>query len=202
MTPSNPSNGNPFAYNVQDAQGVKHQIVPVNHTHTLSEISDYPGSESTPTAGSSKLVTSGGVKTALDGKANQGAVDVKENKPYPLDLITGNDNDWSDLTPTDGQMWGEIIGQIETAIHSAYTANYIDPVHVRVAIWAIDSHDEKIYKVALEGAIAIMTHGSNVYLTLLVGNSIYKMDGTYVDNSEGCTVTMTDSNFWLYRSIG
>ena len=90
MTPSNPSNGNPFAYDVQDAQGVKHQIVPVNHTHTLSEISDYPGSESTPTSGSSKFITSGGVKTALDGKMNNKTIDQTPTNGNTTHLISSD----------------------------------------------------------------------------------------------------------------
>ena len=90
MNPSNPSNGNPFVYDVQDAQGVKHQIVPVNHTHTLSEISDYPGSESTPTTGSSKFITSGGVKTALDGKMNNKTIDQTPTDGNTTHLISSD----------------------------------------------------------------------------------------------------------------
>ena len=90
MNPSNTSNGNPFVYDVQDAQGVKHQIVPVNHTHTLSEISDYPGSESTPTAGSSKLVTSGGVKTALNGKMDNKTIDQTPTDGNTTHLISSD----------------------------------------------------------------------------------------------------------------
>ena len=90
MNPSNPSNGNPFVYDVQDAQGVKHQIVPVNHTHPLSEISDYPGSESTPTTGSSKFITSGGVKTALDGKMNNKTIDQTPTDGNTSHLISSD----------------------------------------------------------------------------------------------------------------
>ena len=91
MEPSNQTNGQPFIYRIMDAFGVKHQVVPVNHTHselvgqTVSivingneielEVSDIPNilraisaPDSAPTANSDKLVTSGGVKTALDGK--------------------------------------------------------------------------------------------------------------------------------------
>ena len=91
MEPSNPTNGQPFIYRIMDAFGVKHQVVPVNHTHrdlvgqTVSivingheielEVSDIPNilraisdPDSMPTANSDKLVTSGGVKAALDGK--------------------------------------------------------------------------------------------------------------------------------------
>ena len=91
MEPSNPTNGQPFIYRIMDALGVNHQVVPVNHTHrelvgqTVSivingheielKVSDIPNilraisdPDSMPTANSDKLVTSGGVKAALDGK--------------------------------------------------------------------------------------------------------------------------------------
>ena len=93
MEPSNPTNGKPFIYRIMDAFGVNHQVVPVNHTHselvgqTISlvingqeieiEPSDVPNliralsnPDTTPTASSNNLVTSGGVKAALDSKAN------------------------------------------------------------------------------------------------------------------------------------
>ena len=91
MEPSNPTNGQPFIYRIMDAFGVKHQVVPVNHTHrdlvgqtvsivineneielTLDELPNIlraiSDPDSMPTANSDKLVTSGGVKAALDGK--------------------------------------------------------------------------------------------------------------------------------------
>ena len=91
MTPSNPTNGQPFIYCIMDALGVKHQVVPVDHTHrelvgdsislfvggTEIEIepSDVPNllralsdPDSVPKANSNKLVTSGGVYNALAGK--------------------------------------------------------------------------------------------------------------------------------------
>lgn len=40
MTPSNPSNGNPFVLRIMDALGVLHQVAPVNHTHAQSEVSN------------------------------------------------------------------------------------------------------------------------------------------------------------------
>lgn len=133
MTPSNPSSGNPYVIEILDSNNVKHQVAPVNHTHSTSEVvgletalsrlgyeilksegyqtaivrcrmnsgnaqillslTDFAQTEgdrkaiitwqnmpniqralldpdSAPTASSDKLVTSGGVKTALDGKAN------------------------------------------------------------------------------------------------------------------------------------
>lgn len=131
MTPSNPSNNNAFIYRILDALGIAHQVVPVDHTHSKSDveglessldtlareiykisgnqtaivrckessgnvqillsISDYEQLEaerkaiitwqnmpnlqralldpdSVPTANSHNIVTSGGVKTALDAK--------------------------------------------------------------------------------------------------------------------------------------
>ena len=133
MTPSNPSNNNAFIYRILDARGIAHQVVPVAHTHSKSDVEGLESTlgtlareiykmignqtslvrckesdgnvqillsisdleqlegerkviitwqnmpnmqralidpDSAPTAGSDKLVTSGGVKTALDGKAN------------------------------------------------------------------------------------------------------------------------------------
>lgn len=91
MKPSNPTNGQPFIYRIKDASGVKHQVVPVDHTHrelvgdSISlfvggteieiELFDVPNllralsdPDSVPTANSNKLVTSGAVYTGLSGK--------------------------------------------------------------------------------------------------------------------------------------
>lgn len=80
MTPSNPSNSQPLIYRIADALGVFHLVAPVNHTHAQSEVEGLESAlaakqdaltfDSTPTAGSTNPVTSGGVKTALDSKAN------------------------------------------------------------------------------------------------------------------------------------
>lgn len=98
MDPSNPTNNKPFIYRFVDSEGNVHQVVPVDHTHnnlvgqTISfwvngtEIkiaaNDVPNflraisdPDSTPTASSDKLVTSGGVKTALDAKMNNRSFD-------------------------------------------------------------------------------------------------------------------------------
>lgn len=98
MTPSNPTNQQPFIYRVADAAGVFHLVAPVDHTHTISEVAGLESAlstinttlaakanaaavetalegkqntltfDSTPTANSTNPVTSGGVKAALDGK--------------------------------------------------------------------------------------------------------------------------------------
>ena len=101
MTPSNPTNGQPFIYRIMDALGVKHQVVPVDHTHrelvggSISfivggkeieiELSDVPNllralsdPDSVPKANSDKLVTSGGVYSALAGK-----MDNRQFNSYP-----------------------------------------------------------------------------------------------------------------------
>lgn len=93
MNPDNPANGNPNIFEIKDSNNVKHQVAPVNHTHdalvgqTVSlivnnvEIEIEPANvpnllraladpDSTPTSESTKLVTSGGVKAALDAKQN------------------------------------------------------------------------------------------------------------------------------------
>lgn len=99
MTPSNPSNQNPFILCIMDALGIPHQVAPLEHTHSYADIpglADELGElwagmnekasqeamtealaakqnvltfDSTPTANSTNPVTSGGVKTALDSKA-------------------------------------------------------------------------------------------------------------------------------------
>ena len=91
MTPENPNNNKPFIYRIADALGVNHQVVPVNHSHrdlvgeTISLVingneielttEDLPNilralsdPNTVPTANSDKLVTSGGVYSALAGK--------------------------------------------------------------------------------------------------------------------------------------
>ena len=93
MTPSNPSNNQPFIFRILDSLGIPHQVVPVDHSHNILvgqtvsliingteveiELADVPNliraladPDSTPTDDSTKLVTSGGVKAALDGKQN------------------------------------------------------------------------------------------------------------------------------------
>ena len=93
MTPSNPDNSQPFIYRICDAAGVFHLVAPVDHHHSLDEIDGLPAAlaskanaadvqtalegkqnsltfDTEPTTGSTNPVTSGGVKTALNGKAN------------------------------------------------------------------------------------------------------------------------------------
>lgn len=93
MTPANPNNGNPLILRIMDALGVLHQVAPVIHTHdalvgqTVSlivnnvEIEIEPANvpnllraladpDLTPTSESTNIVTSGGVKSALDAKQN------------------------------------------------------------------------------------------------------------------------------------
>jgi len=40
MTPSNPSNGNAPIYKFKDSDNVERQVVPLNHTHSISEVTD------------------------------------------------------------------------------------------------------------------------------------------------------------------
>ena len=88
----NPTNTKitPEIKNFADNNGDKHTAIPTPHTHTLSEISDYPGSESTPTLGSSKLVTSGGVKTALNGKMDNKTIDQTPTDGNTTHLISSD----------------------------------------------------------------------------------------------------------------
>lgn len=80
MTPSNTPNGQPLIYRIADAAGFFHLVAPVDHHHSQDEIDglaaafaakqDALNFDTTPTAGSTNPVTSGGIKTALNGKAN------------------------------------------------------------------------------------------------------------------------------------
>lgn len=201
MTPSNPSNGNPFVYEVQDAQGVKHQIVPVSHTHTLSEISDYPGSESTPTFNSSKLVTSGGVYSALLGKASMAQLAGKEDKPLPLGIHCNDDI--SELYLDNRDELHDVITAVESKL-VASTSNP-KPVHVLIVLSYFDSHGNFSYKCAVNGEMAIWTSGNNVHLSIIIGESIFVMNGTYsiieVQGQDECEVTISDETFYFENSI-
>lgn len=122
MTPSNPSNQNPFILCIMDALGIPHQVAPLEHTHTYAEVpglNDELGElwaglgekanqedvtealagkqgtltfDSTPTANSTNPVTSGGVKDALDAKRQ-----IRQDDPDTLDhaivSATANDGD-------------------------------------------------------------------------------------------------------------
>ena len=79
MTPSN-TPITPQINNIADSGGNKHTVVPSKHTHSQSEVDgltaalaakqDALNFDTTPTEGSTNPVTSGGIKTALNGKAN------------------------------------------------------------------------------------------------------------------------------------
>ena len=113
MTPSNPTNGQPFIYRIMDALGVKHQVVPVNHTHrelvgdSISlivggteieiELSDVPNllralsePDSVPTANSNELVKSGGVYSALAGKMDNRQFDSNPTLNSTKLVTSGN----------------------------------------------------------------------------------------------------------------
>lgn len=89
MTPSNNPNGEPLIYRICDAAGVFHLVAPIDHHHSLDEIDGLAAAlaakanaddvqtalegkqnaltfDTTPTAGSTNPVTSGGVKEAID----------------------------------------------------------------------------------------------------------------------------------------
>ena len=93
MTPSNNNNGNPLILRILDSLGIAHQVAPVQHTHSQSEVDGLETAlnakantadvntslagkqntltfDSTPTANSTNPVTSGGVKAALDNLRN------------------------------------------------------------------------------------------------------------------------------------
>lgn len=119
MTPSNPDNQQPLIYRIADALGVFHLVAPVNHTHAQSEVEGLADSlaakantadvnaalaakqntltfDTTPTAGSTNPVTSGGVKTALDGKADTANVTyhdfIKADEEEVINLDTEFEN--------------------------------------------------------------------------------------------------------------
>ena len=77
MTPSNNSNGNDPVYTIEDTNNVKHQVVPVAHTHSQSEVEglstalsgkmDSKTIDQTPSNNSDHLISSKGVKDAIAG---------------------------------------------------------------------------------------------------------------------------------------
>lgn len=86
MNPSN-TQVTPEIKKVIDSNGDGHTVIPTPHTHAQSEVSGLSAAlagkqntltfDSTPTTGSTNPVTSGGVKTALNGKADVGHVHDK-----------------------------------------------------------------------------------------------------------------------------
>ena len=110
MTPENPDNDKPFIYRIADALGVNHQVVPVNHSHrdlvgeSISLVingneielttEDLPNilralsdPNTVPTANSDKLITSGGVYSALAGKMDNRQFD-SEPTANSMNLVT------------------------------------------------------------------------------------------------------------------
>ena len=122
MTPSNPSNQNPFILCIMDALGIPHQVAPLNHTHTYAEVPGLADDlselwaslnekanqedmtealagkqnvltfDTTPTANSTNPVTSGGVKAALDAK-RQIRQDDHETLDHAIVAATASDGD-------------------------------------------------------------------------------------------------------------
>lgn len=118
MTPSNPTNQQPFIYRIADAAGVFHLVAPVDHTHTYAEVpgladdiseiwaslGEKANSEdvtealagkqnvltfdSTPTSGSTNPVTSGGVKEAIDEHIPAAIEDEPETGKHASVYIT------------------------------------------------------------------------------------------------------------------
>ena len=122
MEPNNPDNQQPLIYRIADAAGVFHLVAPVNHTHTYQDVPGLVGElnelwaglgekanqedmtealagkqnvlsfDSTPTAGSTNPVTSGGVKAALDAK-RQIRQDDSETLDHAIVAATASDGD-------------------------------------------------------------------------------------------------------------
>ena len=134
MTPENPDNDKPFIYRIADALGVNHQVVPVNHSHrdlvgeSISLVingneielttEDLPNilralsdPNTVPTANSDKLITSGGVYSALAGKMDNRQFDSEP---------TAN----SDKLITSGGVYSALSGKMDSRqFDSEPTAN-------------------------------------------------------------------------------
>lgn len=283
MNPSN-TQVTPEIKKVIDSNGDGHTVIPTPHTHPLSEISNYPGSESTPTTGSSKLITSGGVKTALDSKADTSSVNAALNGKASVVQVnakaskvsgavsghfagldsngdlTDSGKKASDFMPsttidntptanstnlvTSGGVYSALLGKasnqdllgkedkpLPLGIHCYDdTAElYLDdrdelydvitvvqhrlvgstsnpkPVHVLVVLSYFDDHGNLLYKCAVNGEMAIWTSGNNVHLSIIIGKSIYVMNGTYSiiedQGQDECEVTISDETFYFENSI-
>ena len=91
MNPTN-TDKTPFIFRFLDSLGVQHTVVPSNHTHTMSEVTDLPAIETTPTANSTKLVTSGGIFAALAQKAAAIHQHVMSDITGLIDALAGKAN--------------------------------------------------------------------------------------------------------------
>lgn len=76
MQPSNPSNGNPNIIDIMDSNGVKHQVAPVNHTHSQSEVS---GLQQALSVLNKLMVFRPQIETRYDGNYYYGVPKYKEN---------------------------------------------------------------------------------------------------------------------------
>ena len=253
MTPSNPDNSQPFIYRICDAAGVFHLVAPVIHNHDQSEVEGLESAlstinttlaskanaadvqtalagkqntltfDSTPTAGSTNPVTSGGVKAALNTKANAN---------HSHDSISSDEDNSVSVSDgaviielNDGETGGELeipvekLGNLQRAINdpdstpTTNSDNLVTSGGVKAAIDALLTNRIPIHQVA---AILPKTtgHGSEQELQNWLGDGkmalvlqtarpvTVSIEALGVDDSpEGTWSGSTDFSFDLGQGI-
>ena len=178
MTPENPDNDKPFIYRIADALGVNHQVVPVNHSHrdlvgeSISLVingneielttEDLPNilralsdPNTVPTANSDKLITSGGVYSALAGKMDNRQFDSEP---------TAN----SDKLITSGGVYSALSGKMDSRqFDSEPTLNSTNLVTSGVVKAALDRKANNVHT-----HVASQVEGVMPYYVTYDGNSI------------------------------
>ena len=194
MTPSNPTNNNPFIFRILDSLGVLHQVAPVDHTHdalvgqTVSlivnnvEIEIEPANvpnllraladpDSIPTSGSDNLITSGGVASAL--------------KHLTIERI-----DDEGTYPTSG-LSGAVTDSLNYFVRNSkdYT-----PYPCIVRCYNILASTTEQWEI---GCVAFMQKTSNhVAVLITIGTNILSVNGTFTGDLE--TITW-DSSLYVAR---
>ena len=208
MTPSNPDNNQPLIYRIADALGITHLVVAVQHSHLMSEITglaaalaakqDALNFDTTPTEGSTNPVTSGGIKTALNGKANAVAAGspsggiviagtsgelARSNKTVQdlLNAIAAKQDALNfDTTPTAGSTNPVTSGGIKTALNGKANVKHgHDSIGgTSTAQDASVSCERDTVRITAENEVIISIEGQTIHLT--------------VDNYENLVRALTD----------
>ena len=141
MTPSNPTNNNPFIFRILDSLGVLHQIAPVGHTHAQSEI------EGLTAALNNKAPKSAGTVLYIEGDEHIDLEDVftdgREMQTWAI--CTGQEScDLIDLfyAVSSGRLLFP-TGDVTTIPSSSWAA-------IRV-VKTIDRGNEPVYLVIIDG---------------------------------------------------
>ena len=168
---------------------------------TIADLMPATTIDSTPTLNSTNLVTSGGVYSALLGKASTAQLSGKEDKPLPLGIHCNDDT--AELYPDDRDELYDVITEVQSKL--VMSTSNPKPVHVLIVLSYFDQQANLMYKCAVNGEMAIWTSGNNVHLSIIIGKSIYVMNGTYsIIEDQGqaeCEVTISDETFYFENSI-